>query len=175
MASEGVDARKSATKSETNTSDSWPTAETIGTGLAIIARATGSRLKAHKSSGDPPPRPTITKSTGGSPRLLATSGLESRRAAARPRTISSVARGPCTNTPITVRRNPGHRFSINRCMSASAAEPAPVMMAICLGRAGIGCLNLSSSPSFRNCSTSNRLVFSSSPSTLTGSIRSTLS
>jgi len=41
---------------------SCPTAETTGTEQAAMARATASSLKVHKSSSDPPPRPTMTTS-----------------------------------------------------------------------------------------------------------------
>ena len=41
---------------------SWPTAEITGTGDAAMARATASSLNVHRSSSDPPPRPTITTS-----------------------------------------------------------------------------------------------------------------
>ncbi len=49
-------ARRSATKSAMLKSISWPTAETTGTALAWIARATASSLNAHRSSSEPPPR-----------------------------------------------------------------------------------------------------------------------
>src|SRR2546425_6017306 len=52
--------RSSATKSAIVTSVSWPTAEIVGTGHPAIARATTSWLNVHRSSIDPPPRPTIT-------------------------------------------------------------------------------------------------------------------
>jgi hypothetical protein len=61
-AAEGVGARRSATKSAIVTSVSWPTALTIGIWLAKIARATRSSLKLHRSSSEPPPRPTISTS-----------------------------------------------------------------------------------------------------------------
>ena len=59
---EGVGARRSATRSAIVTSTSWPTADTTGTGQAAMARATSSRLKAHRSSSEPPPRPTTITS-----------------------------------------------------------------------------------------------------------------
>ena len=55
-AADGVGARRSATKSAMLKSISWPTAETTGTALAWIARATVSSLNAHRSSSEPPPR-----------------------------------------------------------------------------------------------------------------------
>ena len=64
-AADGVGARRSATKSAIVKSVSWPTAETTGTRTAAMARATASSLNAHRSSIEPPPRPTITTSTSG--------------------------------------------------------------------------------------------------------------
>ena len=64
-AADGVGARRSATKSAIVTSVSWPTAEIVGTGQPAIARATTSSLNAHRSSIEPPPRPTMTTSTPG--------------------------------------------------------------------------------------------------------------
>ena len=51
------------TKSDIDKSVSCPTAEIIGIGHEKIALATDSSLKGHKSSRDPPPRPTIRRST----------------------------------------------------------------------------------------------------------------
>ncbi len=62
-AAEGVGARRSATKSEMLKSTSWPTAEITGTGDTWIARARPSSLNSHRSSSDPPPRPTMIVST----------------------------------------------------------------------------------------------------------------
>ena len=90
----GVEARTSATTSLTSKSDSCPTAEITGIGIVESARATGSRLNAHKSSGDPPPRPTMTTSTGGIPSCSACSLRLSDLAAASPRVISSTALSP---------------------------------------------------------------------------------
>ena len=64
-AADGVGARRSATKSAIVMSVSCPTAEMTGTGQLAIARATISSLNAHRSSIDPPPRPTMTTSTPG--------------------------------------------------------------------------------------------------------------
>ena len=94
IASEGVEARKSATKSETNISDSWPIADIIGTGLAIIARATASRLNVHKSSGEPPPRAIIIKSTIGRCNFFAISGLHISLAVAKAWQISVAELSP---------------------------------------------------------------------------------
>ena len=82
---DGVAARTSATKSAMVVSISWPTPETTGTGDAAMARATTSSLKAHRSSSEPPPRPTISTSTPG------------RRDTSRmARAISCAAPSPCT-------------------------------------------------------------------------------
>jgi len=58
----GVGALKSATKSDIVKSISCPTAEITGISKSYIALATISSLKHHKSSIDPPPRPTIKTS-----------------------------------------------------------------------------------------------------------------
>ena len=60
---EGVAARTSAARSANVQSTSWPTAEIVGMAEAASARATGSSLNAHRSSIEPPPRPTISTST----------------------------------------------------------------------------------------------------------------
>ena len=52
----GVGARRSAAKSASVTSDSWPTPTMIGTGASATARTTRSSLKPHRSSSEPPPR-----------------------------------------------------------------------------------------------------------------------
>ena len=87
----GVGARKSATKSAIVKSVSWPTAEIIGISLLKIALATISSLKAHNSSIEPPPRPTI--STSISPHFIrCTNRLYNRGA----------ADSPCTSTGNTI-------------------------------------------------------------------------
>ena len=58
----GVGALKSLTKSLIVKSISCPTADIMGVLASYIARATISSLKAHKSSIDPPPLPTINTS-----------------------------------------------------------------------------------------------------------------
>ena len=62
-AADGVGALKSATKSAIVVSVSCPTADTTGVLHSKIALATISSLKAHKSSIEPPPLPTIITST----------------------------------------------------------------------------------------------------------------
>ncbi len=59
----GVGARTSATKSQIVKSVSWPTPDTTGSADSNTARATTSSLNAHRSSIEPPPRPTISTST----------------------------------------------------------------------------------------------------------------
>ena len=59
----GVGARRSAAKSASVTSVSCPTPHTTGKPEAAIARTTRSSLNDHRSSSDPPPRHTISKST----------------------------------------------------------------------------------------------------------------
>ena len=65
-AAEGVGARRSATKSAMVKSVSWPTPLTTGKGLATMARARASSLKAHRSSMLPPPRISRMTSTSSS-------------------------------------------------------------------------------------------------------------
>ena len=61
-AAEGVGALRSAAKSVKEKSISWPTADITGSPQSWTAATTISSLKAHKSSNDPPPRPTISTS-----------------------------------------------------------------------------------------------------------------
>ena len=58
-------ARWSAAKSISVTSVSWPTAEISGIMLSAAARTTISSLNDHKSSSEPPPRATISRSGRG--------------------------------------------------------------------------------------------------------------
>ena len=62
----GVGARRSAAKSISVTSVSWPTAEISGMKLAAAARTTISSLNDHRSSSEPPPRATMIRSGRGS-------------------------------------------------------------------------------------------------------------
>ena len=62
----GVGARRSAARSIRVVSVSCPTAEINGIGDSAAARTTSSSLNAHKSSIDPPPRATISRSGRGS-------------------------------------------------------------------------------------------------------------
>ena len=97
-AADGVGARRSATKSAIVTSVSWPTAEMTGTGDAAIARATISSLNAHRSSIDPPPRPTITTST---PAHLPIALMRARRR--RRRALALHARRPDQQVRVRMR------------------------------------------------------------------------
>ncbi len=85
--------RRSEAKSISVVSVSWPTAEIRGISEAAAARTTTSSLKAHKSSKEPPPRATISKSGRGTapPRGRP---LKPSMAAA----ICSAAPSPCTAT-----------------------------------------------------------------------------
>ena len=65
VACEGVAARASATRSESEMSTSWPTALTTGTRRLAMRRTTLSSLKAIKSSPEPPPLPMMTTSRPG--------------------------------------------------------------------------------------------------------------
>ena len=62
----GVGARRSAAWSISVVSVSWPTAEISGIGDSAAARTTSSSLNAHRSSIEPPPRATISRSGRGS-------------------------------------------------------------------------------------------------------------
>ena len=61
----GVGARTSAAKSISVTSVSWPTAEISGIMLSAAARTTISSLNDQRSSSEPPPRATISRSGRG--------------------------------------------------------------------------------------------------------------
>src|SRR5206468_3240200 len=61
----GVGARRSAAKSISVTSVSWPTAAISGIALSAAARTTTSSLNDQRSSSEPPPRATINRSGRG--------------------------------------------------------------------------------------------------------------
>ena len=61
----GVGARRSAAKSISVMSVSWPTAEISGIMLSAAARTTISSLNDHRSSSEPPPRATMRRSGRG--------------------------------------------------------------------------------------------------------------
>src|SRR5215813_11103969 len=78
---------------------SCPTAEMTGTRQATSARATRSSLKAHRSSMEPPPRPTM---------ITSSSTMVWR--CARACTISPGASSPCTRTGVMrICRSPKRR------------------------------------------------------------------
>ena len=139
-AAEGVGALKSATKSAMVKSIWCPTAETMGILLAKIARATFSSLKAHKSSKEPPPLPTISTST-------ALNWLNSSRACA----ISSAAPSPWTRTGLRISSMAGFLLPAIFIMSRMAAPVAEVTMPILWGNSGMGFLCSSSNkPSLKS-------------------------
>ena len=105
-AADGVGARRSAARSHSVTSVSWPTAETTGFLHAATARTTHSSLKVHRSSIEPPPRATMI--------TLTLSIFSSRRIAC---TTSSAAPMPCTLTGHSKIRACGSRRSDTFMMS----------------------------------------------------------
>src|SRR5206468_4202951 len=62
-ATDGVDARTSAARSQSGVSCSWPTAEMTGTEHAATARTTRSSENGSRSSNAPPPRASTITST----------------------------------------------------------------------------------------------------------------
>ena len=138
----GVGARRSATKSMSVVSVSCPTAEITGMRQAATARATISSLKAQRSSIEPPPRATISTSSGG----IAPSRL-SRSKPSMAAAICSAAPSPWTSTGQS-RTCLGKR-SARRCrMSRMTAPVGEVTMPMRAGRYGIGRLRSSAnSPS----------------------------
>ena len=87
-----------------------------------MAQATGSSLKAHRSSREPPPRPVMMRSM--SSRLFTW-----WMAAA----ISSAAPSPCTRTGTTNTSVRGQRWRKMRIISRTAAPAGEVTRAIRLG------------------------------------------
>ena len=87
----GVGARRSAAWSISVVSVSWPTAEISGIGNSAAARTTSSSLNAHRSSIEPPPRATISRSGRGSSRRRSR-GSPRRSSPPRPRPGPAPAR-----------------------------------------------------------------------------------
>ena len=124
-AADGVAARRSATRSESETSISCPTAEMVGTGHAASARQTASSLNAQRSSRAPPPRPMIRRS---SPRHRLTqperaTQLRDRAVALHPgrRRAGSAAAGPALardGDDVAERGAVGARDDRDRCGEA---------------------------------------------------------
>ena len=140
----GVGARRSATKSAIVKSTSCPTAETIGTTAAAIARATISSLNSHKSSMLPPPRAMTIKSSAGQIVL----GLESSLMADA---ISVAAPMPCTRTGLIRISMPRPRRRKMLRMSRMAAPLGEVTIPIRFGNRGSGFLRAGSNkPSASN-------------------------
>ena len=141
----GVGARRSAAKSISVTSVSWPTAEISGIRLAAAARTTISSLNDQRSSSEPPPRATMIRSGRGGSIELPCSGsaLKPSIAAA----TSTAEPSPCTLTGQSNTRR-GKR-SASRCrMSRITAPLGDVTTPITVGRNGRSCfLASSNSPS----------------------------
>ena len=125
-ATDGVGARRSATKSVMAMSISWPMAETMGICEAATARATDSKLKVQRSSSEPPPRVSKMAST------------VSLLAAFNARKTPASASGPCTAVGMTVTCSVGKRRCQTARTSCNAAPVGDVTTAICLGISGIG-------------------------------------
>ncbi|MNI25893.1 hypothetical protein D3C73_795720 [compost metagenome] len=142
----GVAARRSAAKSAIVKSVSWPTAEMTGIPEAAIARATASSLKAHSSSREPPPRPTI--STSASPIAFRFSMAF---------TMDGPAPLPCTRTGYSTTATCGNRRCSVMIISRTAAPVGEVTTPMQRGNRGSGRLRAaanspSSSSLFFSCS-----------------------
>ncbi len=152
----GVAARASATRSARVTSTSCPTALTTGVGDAAMARATRSSLKHHRSSRDPPPRPTMS-----------TSAPPQRAARLRARTNDCGAVSPCTAAGMTTTSMVGFRRAMTEVMSCSAAPSGLVTTPTVRGNRGIGRFRVASSNPSRSSAArafSNALRHKPSPS-----------
>ena len=163
-AADGVAARRSATRSTTDVSISWPTAEITGTVQAATARATRSSLKAQRSSRAPPPRPMIT-----------TSAPPQRSMRSMARTSSSAAPSPCTFAGTSTSCTLAQRRAATARMSCSAAPSGLVTTATTFGSRGSARLRDSSSrPSTRSRASvsSSALRHSPSPAAPSRSTRS---
>ena len=132
-AAEGVGARRSAAKSVKEKSISWPTAEITGRVQSCTAATTISSLKAHRSSKEPPPRPTIS-----------TSQRRSRSAWRMAAAISPAAFSPWTATGYNRMGMLGNRRAITLRMSSMAAPVPEVTTPTARGRKGMGFFKLSS-------------------------------
>ncbi len=126
IAAEGVGALRSATKSAIVKSTSCPTPDIIGIFDAKIALATISSLNAHKSSIDPPPRPTIIRSM-----------FFSFSSALIPSTIDLAAPLPCTLAGVITSSTSGNLLSATLIISRKAAPSIAVTTPILLGKDGI--------------------------------------
>ena len=97
-ASVGVDARRSATRSSSVQSSSWPIAEIRGVWAAAAARTTPSSENPIRSSKAPPPRATMITSTSGSASICAIALITSEGHCS-----------PCTCTCVTLKSTTGQR------------------------------------------------------------------
>ena len=158
----GVGARKSAAKSHRVVSVSCPTAEIIGIVQSATARTTASSLKAQRSSIEPPPRATITRSgrVAGPSCGIAENPLTARA-------IWAADPSPCTNTGQTITWV-GKR-SANLCkMSRMTAPVGDVTTPMVRGKDGSFFLRSgANSPSAarRAFSFSNKSIIAPSPAT----------
>ena len=144
----GVDARWSAARSASVKSVSCPTALIVGKGEAAIALTTTSSLNAQRSSTDPPPLPTMTRSK---PPAEASTSIACA--------ISPAAPSPCTIAGASVIPIGGHLRRAMRIMSRSAAPCLEVTIPMRDGNRGRGLfLAGSNSPS----ADSRSFLFSSS-------------
>ena len=128
----GVGARRSAAKSHRLVSVSCPTAEMIGIEHAATARTTASSLNAHRSSIDPPPRATMTRSGARLPPA-------SRRTRAPPPRSPPPRPSPCTFTGQTstwLGQRSARRWRISRITAPVGDVTTPMVR----GRNGSGCL-----------------------------------
>ncbi|CAB4839181.1 unannotated protein [freshwater metagenome] len=124
-ASVGVDARKSATRSRSGESFSWPMALTIGVVHDAAKRTKPSSLNGSKSSKDPPPRVmTITSISG--------SASSSRSAA----DTSVTAAAPWTVTSRISKTTLGQRRLAFSTTSFSASVFRPQISPTFFGRSG---------------------------------------
>ncbi len=127
-AAEGVGARRSDTKSMIVVSVSWPTAEMMGTEQSNTAWATSLSLKAHRSSMEPPPRPTIITST------------PNASSARMPLTMLPTAASPCTMAGYRMICTYGFLLPATWMMSRTAAPVSAVTTPKVLMNLGMGCL-----------------------------------
>ena len=147
---------------------SCPTPLTTGTGLAAMVRASGSSLKAHRSSIEPPPRTSRMRSIGGAPALRAKLACgacpdcASRYSFCSAWDSSAGAPTPCTAAGTSSTGMCGTRRARVLSTSCSAAAPRDVTRQMPRGSAGSGRLRAGSNRpsacsrafSRRNCSNS---------------------
>ncbi len=153
-ASVGVDARRSATKSTSGASCSWPIALTTGVRQEATARTRASLLKGSRSSTLPPPRARM---------ITSTSGIASSSASAA--VTAATACTPCTGTSRTSKAIAGHRSRALTSTSSIAALARPHTRPIRFGMKGRGFLRSgANSPSAASRSFRRASCASSAPS-----------